>query len=332
MAIGIGRRQFLSTLGRAAVAWPLAARAQQQTLPVIGFLNGTSLDMFWQRLAAFREGLKSVGFVEGQNVTVEYRWAEGHNDRLATMAADLVSRRVSVIVAAGGAPSVALAAKAATASIPIVFANGGDPVKLGLVPSLNRPTGNVTGVSFLVNELGEKRLALLHDLVPNATMIGFLVDPTNENAESETIAVQRAADTLGRKLVVLRSSTTSEVEAAFGSFVSQHVEALIVAAEVFFVSQREQLAALAARHSLPAIYHQREMAMAGGLMSYGTNADETYRQIGIYAGRVLKGERPSDLPVIQSTKFEFVINTKTAKALGITIPSGLLSIADEVIE
>jgi putative tryptophan/tyrosine transport system substrate-binding protein len=332
MAINIVRRKFITGLGTATIAWPLAARAQQPASPVIGFLNGTAPDTASQRLAAFREGLKSVGYVEGQNVTVEYRWAEGHNDRLPAMAADLVSRRVSVIVATGGAPSVALAAKAATTAIPIVFANGGDPVKLGLVPSLNRPVGNLTGVSFMVNELGAKRLSLMQDLVPSATVIGFLVDPTNENAESETIDMQRAADALGRKLIVMRASTASEVEAAFERFVSQHVQALIVAAEVFFVSDRAQLAELAARHSLPAIYHLREMAMAGGLMSYGTNFEETYREVGIYTGRVLKGAKPSDLPVIQSTKFELVINLKTAKALGLTVPLVMQMTADEVIE
>jgi putative tryptophan/tyrosine transport system substrate-binding protein len=331
MAIEIGRRQFISVLGGAAATWPLGARAQQSAMPVIGFLNSTEPGLFSPRVAMFREGLKSAGYVESQNVTVEYRWAQGHNDRLPAMAADLVKRQVSIIVATGD-PSSPLAAKAATASIPIVFAVGNDPVSMGLVPSLNRPVGNLTGVAFLVNELGAKRLALLHDVVPSATTIGFLVDPNNQNAESETIDMQRAADTLGRKLIVLRASTAGEVEAAFASFVSQRVQALIVAAEVFFNTQRELLAALAARHSLPAIYHLREMAMAGGLMSYGTNFDESYRQVGIYTGRILKGEKPADLPVIQSTKFEFVINLKTAKALSLTIPSGVLNIADEVIE
>jgi putative ABC transport system substrate-binding protein len=331
MVIGIGRRQFISVLGSTAVAWPLDASAQQPAMPVIGFLNGTDPDTFSQWLAGFREGLKSAGYVEGRNVTVEYRWAKNRYDQLPAMAADLVHRQVSVIVAAG-APVSPLAAKAATDTIPIVFGVGTDPVSLGLVSSLNRPVGNVTGVSFLVNNLGAKRLGLLHELLPGATVIGFLVDPRNSNAKAETIDMQGAADTLGRQLIVLQASTASEVDAAFASFVTQRVQALIVAAEIYFLSQREQLAALAARYALPTMYHLREIAIAGGLLSYGTDITDAFRQVGIYTGRVLKGEKPSDLPVIQSTKFDFVINLKTAKALGLTIPPTLLATADEVIE
>jgi putative ABC transport system substrate-binding protein len=330
MPIDIGRRHFISALGGAAAAWPLPTHAQQP-MPVIGFLNGTDPETFSGWLAGFKEGLKSAGFIEGRNVTVKYLWAEGHYDRLPAMAADLVRRQVNVIVAGGG-PNSPLAAKAATSTIPIVFDVGADPVSMGLVPSLNRPVGNLTGVSFLVNDLGAKRLGLLNQLLPGATVIGFLVDPNNRNAKSETTDMQGAADTLGRQLIVLQASTASEVEAAFASFVTQRVQALIVAADIYFLTQRLQLAALAARYALPTVYHLREIAIAGGLMSYGTDITEAFRQAGIYTGRILKGERPADLPVIQSTKFEFVINLKTAKALGLTVPPALLATADEVIE
>jgi putative ABC transport system substrate-binding protein len=330
MAIDIGRRQFISALGGAAAAWPLPAHAQQP-LPVIGFLNGTDPETFSGWLAGFKEGLKSAGFIEGENVTVKYVWAEGHYDRLPAMAADLVKRQVNVIVASGG-PSSPLAAKTATATIPIVFGVGTDPVSMGLVPNLNRPVGNLTGVTFLVNNLGAKRLGLLRELLPSATVIGFLVHPNNQNAKSETVDMQGAADTLGRQLIVLQASTTSEIEAAFASFVTQRVQALVVAAEIYFLSQRGQLAALAARYALPTMYHLREIAIAGGLISYGTDITDAFRQIGIYTGRILKGEKPADLPVVQSTKFEFVINLKAAKALGLTVPPTLLATADEVIE
>jgi putative tryptophan/tyrosine transport system substrate-binding protein len=325
------RREFITLIGGGAAAWPLAAHAQQRAMPVIGFLNGTDPDTFSHWLTGFRDGLQSAGYVEGQNVAVEYRWAENQYDRLPALAADLVKRQVNVIVA-GGAPISALTAKAATTTIPIVFGVGADPVAIGLVPSLNRPVGNITGVSFLVNNLGAKRLGLLHELLPGATVIGFLVDPRNPNAEPETIDMQEAADTLGRQLIILQASTASEVEAAFASFAARHVQALIIAAEIFFLGQREQLATLAARYRLPTMYHLREIVMAGGLMSYGTDVADAFRQVGIYVGRVLKGEKPADLPVIESTKFEFVINFNAAKALGLTIPPGLLSIADEVIK
>jgi putative ABC transport system substrate-binding protein len=330
MAISIGRRQFISALGGAAAVWPLPAHAQQPR-PVIGFLNGTDPETFSVWLAGFKEGLKSAGFIEDQNVTVKYLWAEGHYDRLPAMASELVRRQVNVIVAGGG-PNSAFAAKAATTTIPIVFDVGADPVSMGLVPSLSRPVGNLTGVTFLVNNLGAKRLGLLKQLLPDATVIGFLVDPNNQNAKTETIDMQGAADKLERRLIILQASTASEVEAAFASFVAQGVQALIVAAAIYFLTQRQQLAVLAARYALPTVYHLREIAIAGGLMSYGTDIMEAFRQAGIYTGRVLKGEKPADLPVIQSTKFEFVINLKTAKALGITIPPTLLALADEVIE
>jgi putative ABC transport system substrate-binding protein len=324
------RREFITLLGGTAVAWPLGAQAQQP-MPVIGFLNGTDPETFSGWLAGFKTGLKSAGFIEGQNVTVIYLWAEGHYDRLPAMAADLVRRQVSVIVAAG-APNSPLAAKAATTTIPIVFDVGADPVALGLVSSLNRPVGNLTGVSFLVNNLGAKRLGLLNQLLPSATVIGFLVDTNNRNAKSETNDMQVAADTLGRQLIISQASTASEVEAAFANFSTQRVQALIVAADIFFLTQRQQLAALAGRYALPTMYHLREIAIAGGLISYGTDITEAFRQAGIYTGRVLKGEKPADLPAIQSTKFEFVINLKTAKALGLTVPPTLLATADGVIE
>ena len=324
------RRAFISLLGgSAAVAWPFALRAQQTAMPVIGYLSSRSLDNSANNVASFKLGLKENGFVEGQNLMIEYRWAEGRNERLPTLAADLVRRQVTVIFANG--PSIP-AAKAATTTIPIVFDTGGDPVQLGFVASLNRPSGNLTGVAFLVNTIGAKRLELLRELVPAAIMIGFLVDPTNPASAIETSDMQAAADTLGRKLFIVKASTESELDAAFAVFKQQRIEALIVAGETFFLDRRAQLVELAARLAVPTMYHLREMAAAGGLMSYGTSVDDAYRQAGVYTSKILKGSKPADLPVIQSTKFELVINLKTAKALGLDIPAKVLALTDEVIE
>jgi putative tryptophan/tyrosine transport system substrate-binding protein len=291
------RRDLITLLGGAAASWPLAARAQQAAVPVVGHLQVGSLEPTVP--AAFRKGLSETGYDEGRNVAIEYRWAEGQLDRLPAMAADLVRRRVAVIAAPGSGPG-ALAAKAATTTIPIVFSTGADPVQLGFVASLNRPGGNVTGVAFLVNTIGAKRLELLRELVPTATLIGFLVDPTNPASETETKDMQTAADELGRKLLVMKASTANELDAAFAIFVQQRIDALIVAGETFFLSRREQLVALAARHAMPTMYHLREVAVAGGLMSYGTSIRDAYRQAGVYTGKILKGAKPADLPVEQS--------------------------------
>jgi putative ABC transport system substrate-binding protein len=328
----IRRRDFITLLGGAAAVWPLAASAQQLAMPVIGLLNAGSPESIAVNKAAFLKGLKETGYVEGQNLVIDDRFADFRNERLPALAADLVRRRVNVIAAMGGGPASVFAAKAATTTIPIVFANGGDPVGLGFVASLNRPGGNITGVSFLINALGSKRLELLHELAPTASAIGFMVDPTNPNTEPETIDMMAAASALGRKLQVVKASTEREVDAAFASLVEQRADALIVAAQAFFTSRGDQLLALTQRHALPAIYGNRQLVAAGGLMSYGTSIPDGYHQAGVYTGRILKGEKPADLPVMQATKFELVINLKTAKALGLTVSNQMQLLADEVIE
>ena len=327
----IGRREFITLIGGAAAAWPLVARGQQSAMPVIGLLSTRLPDESAHLLAAFRRGLAENGYAEGQNVTVEYRWALGQYDRLLPLAAELVRRPVAVLVAVGAEPS-ALAAKAATATIPIVSTFTADPVERGLVASLNRPGGNVTGISLLGATLEAKRLGLLHDLVPQAATIGVLLNPDFPPAASQLRDMQEAARTIGLQLHVLRASTDREIDSAFESIAQHRIRALAVAADPFFVTRRDKLAALAAHHAVPAVYILREYAVVGGLMSYGPDLSDQYRQIGVYAARILKGAKPADMPVVQPTKFELVINLKTAKALGILIPPMLLALADEVIE
>jgi ABC-type uncharacterized transport system substrate-binding protein len=330
MASHIGRRTFLATLGGAAAAWPLAARAQQSAMPVIGFLSPTSSSVMENLVAALRQGLHETGHVEGQNFTMEFRWAEGQNDRLSALAAELVRRQVAVIVASFIRAS--LAAKAATSAIPIVFTTANDPVQFGLVASLNRPGGNATGVSFLTAAMGEKRLELVHELVPAARVVAVLVNPNNANAEINVSNLQAAAHTVGIQINLLKVTSEHDIDHAFAGLAQQPAGALVVLNDPLFVERRGQMVALAASHRLPAIYSTRENVEAGGLMSYGASMIDVYRQAGIYAGKILKGTKPADLPVMLPTKFELVINVKTAKALGLEIPDRLVALADEVIE
>jgi putative ABC transport system substrate-binding protein len=324
------RREFITLLGGAAAAWPIAARAQQQpAMPVIGFLRSTSPADSTHLVTAFHGGLKEAGIVEGQNVAIEYRYADNQIDRLPALVADLIRRPVAVIV---GNVAPALAAKAATTTVPIVFVTGGDPVQDGLVTNLNRPGGNVTGVSFFSSVVGTKRLELLRQLVPRATTIAVLANPDNPNTEAERRDVQAAALAIGQQLIVLDARSIRDIETAFATFVQRGAGALLAGGGAFLNSNRERIIALAARHALPTSYAQRETVAAGGLMSYGASITDAYRQVGIYAGRILKGEKPADLPVMRSSKFEFVINLKTAKALGLTVPLIMQMTADEVIE
>jgi putative ABC transport system substrate-binding protein len=324
------RRNFIALLGGAA-AWPLAARAQQTGMPVIGYLSSRSPNTDVPMLSAFRRGLSEEGYVEGSNVIIEFRWASGQYDPLPELAADLVRRRVAVIVTSGGPPP-ALAAKAVTATIPILFVTAGDPVHEGLVATLARPGGNVTGVGTFFFSLGAKQLGLMRELLPNADLFALLIDPRMASADSQAADTEAAGRAAGQRLIVLRASSEREIDAAFASLTEQRASALFVATSPFFVTRAHYLMTLAARQSLPAMYFRREFVETGGLMSYGTSTAENYRQLGNYAGKILSGAKPADLPVIQSTKFELVINLQTAKAFGLTIPPGLLAIADEVIE
>jgi putative ABC transport system substrate-binding protein len=327
----IRRREFITLLGGAAVAWPLAASGQQSAVPLIGFLSSRASDDTPNLTAAFHQGLKETSYAEGQNVAIEYRWANNQHERLPELAADLVRRGAGLIAAFGGNVS-ALAAKAATATVPIIFAVGGDPVELGLVASLNRPGGNLTGVSLLLGLLGAKRLELMRELVPTPTIIAVFINPTNPSARIYAQDAEQAAHALGQQIQILSASSDRDIEAAFAALAPLRAGAVLVTTDAFFIGRREQLVALAARYAVPAIYEYRDFSAAGGLVSYGPSIADAYRQAGIYAGRILKGTKPADLPVLQPTKFELVINLKTAKALGLEIPDKLLARADEVIE
>ena len=325
------RREFITLLGGVAATWPLSANAQQPVMPVVGFLSFGTPGPFASNVTGLRRGLKEAGFIEGQNVAIEYRWAEGQPDRLPALAAELVRHQVAVIVASGSS-APALAAKAATTTIPIVFTSGGDPVRDGLVASLNRPGGNVTGVFVLLTAVEGKRVGLLHEMVPNAKLIAVLLDPANRAFATQLKDINEAARALGQQLQILQASNEQEINAAFAAAAQSHAGAILVGGDVLYYTRRDQVVALAARYAIPAIFHLREMSEAGGLMSYGTDLAAAYRLAGSYAGQILKGAKPADLPVQQSTKFEFVINMKTAKALGVKPSSNLLSVADEVIE
>jgi ABC-type uncharacterized transport system substrate-binding protein len=331
MASHIERRKFLATLGGAAAAWPLAASGQRPAMPVVGFLNGASPTELGARVAAFRAGLAEKGYVEGRSVAIEYRWGLGQNERLPELAADLVRQRVAVIAATGGVPSVR-AAKTATASVPIVFTMGGDPVAFGLVAGLNHPGGNVTGITLISGEIVSKRIALLRDLLPGARMLAALMNSTTPASAAEVAVAEGVASTLGWQVKVLKVGKEGDFDAAFQPLARERADALLVTTDPIFESQRDRIVALAASHAIPAIYALREYAVAGGLMSYGASITDVYRQAGVYVGRILKGETPAELPVMQASKFELLINLKTAKTLGIEIPPGLLAIADEVIE
>jgi putative tryptophan/tyrosine transport system substrate-binding protein len=327
----VRRRDFIKVVAGSTVVWPLAARAQQSAMPVIGFLNSASPEAWAYLVTAFRQGLKEAGYVENQNVAIDYRWAEGHYDRLPELATDLVRRQVRVIVATGGATS-AVAAKAATTTIPIVFTVGDDPVKLHLVASLNRPDSNATGVALLIAELGSKRLGLLRELVPNVSLIAVLLNPDSPLAKRQLNDLQEAARIIKQDIHILHANSEDELNLAFATIVRLQAGAIIVGSDPFFNSRRNQIVALAAQHRIPTIYEEREFAVAGGLISYGTSLADGYRQVGVYVGRILKGDEPANLPVQQLTKFELVINLKTAKALGLDVPLNFQQRADEVIE
>jgi putative ABC transport system substrate-binding protein len=331
MTAKMKRREFIKLLGGASAAWPLAARAQQQAaLPVVGFLNGGSAAEWAHLVAAFKEGLSEASYVEGKNVAVEYRWAQGENDRLPGLAADLVHRQVAVIAAFG--PPAAAAAKEATAKIPIIFVVGTDPIDLGLVTSFRRPTSNLTGINIFVEVLTPKRQELLHELVPAAPVVAMLVNPTSAQTQSELRSVQAAADRLRQQVRIFNVGSDREIDAAFATIIDQRIGGLLVQPDPLFTGRRDQLVLLTTRHAIPTVFGFREFAMAGGLMSYGTSLRAAYHHVGVYAGRIVKGEKPADLPVQQATAFETVVNLKAAKALGVTIPTGILLRADEVIE
>jgi putative ABC transport system substrate-binding protein len=325
------RREFITLLGGAAIVWPLTAHAQQPTMPTIGFLGSASPDGYAPFVGGFLRGLKEAGFIDGENVAIAYRWAEGQYDRLPSLAADLVAKRVSVIVATGGLPP-SLAAKEATKTIPIVFTLGSDPVKFGLVSSLNRPGGNVTGVSLFAYLLDAKRVELMHELVPSAATIALLANPNSPQADAQFADVEAASRTFGQQVVILKASSDSDIDQAFAALSQRRVSALLVSADPFLLSRRNQIVALVARHNVPAMYEWRQFAEADGLMSYGVDLVDAYRQAGVYVAKILNGAKPADLPILQPTKFEFVINLKTAKKMGLDLPAKLLALADDVIE